>query len=416
MDQNELIPHLFRTEFRKITAVLCTTFGMDHIEAAEDIAGDTFLAALQTWPYKGIPDNPTAWLYATAKNKAINYIQRHKLYASRIIPALIMDTAPDLLPEIDLSDQNIRDSQLQMLFALCNPSIPAEAQIALSLRILCGLGIDEIARAFLTSKETINKRLFRAKEKLRAGKEGIRFPAGHEINQRLGSVLATLYLLFSEGYYSENRDPVMREELCHEAMRLAYLLTEHRDTDRPEVHALLALMCFHASRFEARRGASGEVVLYEDQDENRWDQALISRGVECLHAASRGTTIDKYHLEAAIAYWHTVKKESREKWENILNLYNQLMQLETSPIAALNRIFALSKIRGKEAAIQEAEKLDLQDNPYYHTLLGELYKGLDDGIAEKHFREALSRVKTRADKIIIERHLSVLKASLKAGF
>lgn len=412
MDHNELIPHLFRTEFRKITAVLCTTFGMDHVEAAEDIAGDTFLAALQTWPFKGIPDNPTAWLYATAKNKSINYIKRHKQYTSRIIPALIMDTAPDLLPEIDLSDQNIRDSQLQMLFALCNPSIPVESQIALSLRILSGLGIDEIASAFLTSKETINKRLFRAKEKLREEKELVRFPAVHEIDQRLGSVLATLYLLFSEGYYSENRNPVMREELCHEAMRLAYLLTEHPHTNRPPLQALLALMCFHASRFEARRGVSGEMILYQDQDEHRWDQALISRGIEYLHAASRGTTLSKYHLEAAIAYWHTVKNESREKWENILKLYDQLMQLETSPIAALNRIFALSKIRGNEAAIREAEKLDLKDNPYYHTLLGVLNKGLDEGIAEKHFREALSRVKTHADQIIIERHLSGLKAGL----
>ncbi len=412
MDHNELIPHLFRTEFRKITAVLCTTFGMDHVEAAEDIAGDTFLAALQTWPYKGIPDNPTAWLYATAKNKSINYIQRHKRYTSRIIPALIMDTAQDFLPEIDLSDQNIRDSQLHMLFALCNPSIPVESQIALALRILCGLGIDEIARAFLTGKETINKRLFRAKEKLREEKELVRFPAVHKIDQRLGSVLATLYLLFSEGYYSENRNPVMREELCHEAMRLAYLLTEHPHTNRPPVQALLALMCFHASRFEARRGVSGEMILYQDQDENRWDQALISRGIEYLHAASRGTTFCKYHLEAAIAYWHTVKNESREKWENILNLYDQLMQLETSPIAALNRIFALSKIRGKEAAIREAEKIDLLGNPYYHTLLGELYKGLDNGIAEKHFHEALSKAKTRNDQIIIKKHLS----GLKTGF
>ncbi|HNR05896.1 MAG TPA: sigma-70 family RNA polymerase sigma factor [Saprospiraceae bacterium] len=415
MDHQELIPHLFRTEFRKITAVLCNAFGMDHIEAAEDIAADTFLAALQTWPYRGIPDHPSAWLYATAKNKAFNYIQRNKLYSTKILPAQIRNADHRFLPDIDLSDQNIRDSQLQMLFALCKPSLPVEAQIALSLRILCGLGIDEIARAFLTSKETIHKRLYRAKEKLCAEKEALRFPPEHEINERLGSVLATLYLLFSEGYYSEIHDSVMREELCLEAMRLVSLLTEDRHTDRPAVHALLALMCFHASRFKARKGASGEMVLYEDQDETLWDQALISRGVECLHKASRGEVVSKYHLEAAIAYWHTVKKESREKWEHILNLYDRLLQLEASPIAALNRVFALSKIKGKEAAIKEAEKLKLLENPYYHTLLGKLYTGLDDGIAEKHFLEALSRVRTRADQNILQRHLSGLKPGFRPG-
>ena len=166
MEQQELIPHLFRTEFRKITAVLCKLFGIEHIEIAEDIASETFLSALETWTYKGIPENPVAWLYSVAKNKAKNYIIRNKVFTDKIVKQLKYAVQENNEIEIDLSEKNITDSQLQMLFAICHPSISTEAQIGLSLRILCGFGIDEIANAFLTNKETINKRLFRAKEKL----------------------------------------------------------------------------------------------------------------------------------------------------------------------------------------------------------------------------------------------------------
>jgi RNA polymerase sigma factor (sigma-70 family) len=185
MDQQELIPHLFRTEFSKITSVLCKLFGIEHIEIAEDLASDTFLAAVESWTYNGLPPNPTAWLYAVAKNKAKNYINRHHIFSEKIAGEIKRTSQEIEEVEINLSDQNITDSQLQMLFALCHPSIPTEAQIGLSLRILCGFGIDEIANAFLTNKETINKRLFRAKEKLRLEKVQIDFPPHSEINKRL---------------------------------------------------------------------------------------------------------------------------------------------------------------------------------------------------------------------------------------
>src|ERR1700730_1859691 len=246
MEHKELIPHLFRTEFRKITAVLCKHFGIEHIEIAEDIASETFLSALETWTYKGIPENPTAWLYSVAKNKAINYINRNNVLAKKIASQIKYSSSGNEEIEIDLTDKNITDSQLQMLFAVCHPSISTEAQIGLSLRILCGFGIDEIANALLTNKETINKRLFRAKEKLRLEKVKIEFPGNAEINDRLETVLTTLYLLFSEGYYSERQDVVLREELCFEAMRLTYSLIENEQTNQPNVNALYALMCFHS--------------------------------------------------------------------------------------------------------------------------------------------------------------------------
>ncbi|MDB5130678.1 MAG: sigma-70 family polymerase sigma factor [Mucilaginibacter sp.] len=402
--QQELIPHLFRTEFRKIAAVLCKTFGMEHIEAAEDIAGETFLSALETWTYKGIPANPTAWLYTVARNKAKNYISRGRLYSGKVTAEIQHSIPASTEIEIDLSDENITDSQLQMLFAVCHPSISTESQIVLALRILCGFGVAEIATAFLSNKETINKRLFRAKEKLRLEKVQLEFPGEVGINSRLDTVLTTLYLLFSEGYYSESRDAVLREDLCLEAMRLTYLLIENETTNRPNVNALFALMCFHSSRFEARKAENGGLVLYQDQDEKLWNMELIAKGAYYLKQASRGR-LSKYQLEATIAYWNTQKEDTTEKWENILHLYNVLLQLKYSPIAALNRTYALSKVRGKQTAITEAEKIKLTDNHFYFTLLGELYTGIDNQKAKEHFKKALLLARTITDKQTIQKKI-----------
>lgn len=406
-NHNQLIPHLFRTEYRKIISVLCKLFGIEHIEVAEDITSETFLSAMEIWPYKGIPENPVAWLYAVAKNKARNYCAHNRLFNSKIASQLKQSSPLADEIEIDLSEKNIADSQLQMLFALCHPSIPTEGQIGLSLRLLCGFGIEEIANAFLTNKETINKRLFRAKEKLRTEKVSIEVPSEAIIDERLDTVLTTLYLLFSEGYYSESQDAILREDLCLEAMRLTHLLIQNERTHLPKVNALMALMCFHASRFKARKN-NGELVLYEEQDETKWDKGLIGKGIYFFHQASRGNRISKYHLEAGIAYWHTQKADTKEKWENILQLYNLLLQLEYSPVAALNRTYALSKVKGKDAAIVEAEKLDLFNNHYYFTLLGELYKGIDNERSKQNWEKALALAKTDFDKRTIQAKIETL--------
>ena len=408
MEQHELIPHLFRTEYRKIVSVLCKRFGFDQIEIAEDIASDTFLTAAQNWGLGSFPENPTAWLYNVAKNKAKNYLQRNFVFENKISPQ-IKKTAGDFHEkDIDLSPQNIKDSQLQMMFAICHPSISPEAQIGLSLRILCGFGIDEIADAFLTNKETINKRLFRAKEKLREEKINIELPGSTDIDARLATVLTTIYLLFSEGYYSISQNKTLRKELCLEAMRLCTMLIENKSTNKPAVNALLALMCFHASRFEARVDKNGELILYEEQDTNLWNTELISKGGYFLNCAASGNSISKYHLEAGIAYWNTQKVDTHEKWENILQLYNRLLQVEYSPIAALNRTYALSKANGKKEAIKEAEKLRLTDNQFYFALLGELYTDIDNKKAKQHFQKAVELAKTQTDKQAIKKKIDKL--------
>lgn len=406
MNESELIPHLFRSEYQKIVAVLVRLFGMTHVEMAEDIASDTFLTATESWSHQGIPDNPTAWLYAVAKNKTKNYLKRNAHFEQQLVPKL-REMAP-VSEQPDLSPQNIFDSQLAMIFAVCSPVVPSEVQIALALYLLCGFGAREIADAFLTNKEVIYKRINRGKEKLKEAKIPIAQPAAHEIGERLDNVLTTLYLLFSEGYYSTSQHTNLRKDCCMEAMRLTYLLLQNAATDQPQVNALMALMCFHASRFDARATGEGESVLYQEQNEQLWNQELILRGTGFLNRSSSGTQISRYHLEAGIAYWHTQKEDSVEKWKNILDLYDHLLAVEYSPVAALNRAYALSKVHGKQAGIAEAEKLSMPQNPFYQSLLGNLYTGLDHVSALRHYQLALELATSAADRQVIRRHLEAL--------
>ncbi|MFC3855041.1 RNA polymerase sigma factor [Chitinophaga sp. GCM10012297] len=412
MNGKELLPHLFRTEYQKMVSVLSSLFGMEHIELAEDIVSDTFLAATESWSAKGVPENPTAWLYVVAKNKTKNWLKRDNFFQQQLLTDLRRNTPEGEEIEIDLSERNISDSQLAMMFAVCHPSIPAESQVALALNLLCGFGAQEIADAYLTTKTVIYKRLSRAKEKLKETKIEIQPPTAHEIEERLETVLKTIYLLFSEGYYSISHNTVLRKELCVEAMRLGYLLVEQPLTNRPAANALLALMCFHASRFDARMNETGEMVLYEEQDESRWNRELIRKGEYYLNRAADTPVLTRYHLEAAIAYWHTHKEDTAEKWDNILDLYNQLLILEYSPVAALNRTFALSKARGKREAIREAEKLGLTDNYFYYSLLGNLYTYIDDKKAMQHYQTALQQANTPADVALIEKNIGQIRRRL----
>lgn len=387
-----------------MVTVLCNRFGLAYMDAAEDIVSDTFLSAAETWGMSGMPSNPVAWLYAVARNNALNYLKHDKVFEQRIRKDLLRgDQSFEM--EIDLSDQHITDSQLRMMFAICHPSLPVEAQVSLALRVLCGFTIDEIAQALLTSRGNINKRLFRAKEKLRAEEVEIAFPGGGEIEARLDTVLVCLYLLFNEGYYSAGTDSVLRKDFCLEAMRLAYLLIGNAQTAKPRVYALMALMCFQASRFDARIGNGGELVLYEDQDIRRWDEELTGRGSQFFVQATGRGEVSKYHIEAAIAWWHTHQAEEREKWENILRLYNQLLILEYSPITALNRAYAFYRVYGKEKAIVEAEGLQLSGNLFYHSLLGELYTGVDREKARQHFEQALALAGSAAERAVLEKKL-----------
>jgi predicted RNA polymerase sigma factor len=403
------LKHLFHQEFSKMVAVISNLFGLQHIEVAEDIVSETFLAATESWAQKGIPENPAAWLYVVAKQKTQYHFRRNKIFEKNVIPELSLREDSITSPgEPDFSLSNIRDSQLQMMFAVCNPAIASEAQIGLALRILCGFGIEEIAAAFLTNKETINKRLFRAKEKLRTGKISMEMPPENELPGRVDNVLHIIYLLFNEGYYSRTQDHILRQELCVEAMRLGFMLCDDVRTNLPKTNALIALMCFHASRFEARLTNDEIPVLYEEQDESLWNQELITQGLHFLNLSASGDEISSYHLEARIAYLHCIKEDTPEKWQEILQLYNQLLCFNYSPGAALNRTYALYKADGKELALVEAEKLGLEGNHFFHLLLGELYNGIDNQKALANLQKAYDLARSPDERQIIGRKIALI--------
>ena len=408
------LKNLFQQEFSKMVAVISKLFGLQHIEIAEDIVSETFLLATETWGIKGIPKNPTAWLYTVTKQKTLYHFRRNKIFEKKIVPELTSSQEKNQeIEELDFSSGNIKDSQLQMLFAICTPAIASEAQIGLALRILCGFGIDEIAEAFLSNKETINKRLFRAKEKLRSENVTMELPPENEITNRLNNVLHIIYLLFNEGYYSKTQDQILRKDLCYEAMRLGVMLTEYERTNQPKTNALMALMCFHASRFSARQTNEDAFILYEQQDPALWDAALINQGMRFLNLSAQGDEVSSYHLEARIAYWHCMKEDTKEKWADILQLYDQLLLINYSPVVALNRFFALYKAKSQQAALAETEKLNpiaigLENNHFYFILLGELYKNIDNKKAKFNFQRAYALAKTQTEKQGIQEKIDAL--------
>lgn len=410
--EQHTIKQLFHQEFSKMVAVISKKYGLSNIQLAEDVVSETFLKASEKWEAEGVPENPTAWLYLVAKREALQHFRREKIFDNKISSELrLIRQQNRQIPEPDFSLQNIEDSQLQMLFAVCHPAIASEAQIGLALRILCGFGIDEISDAFLSNKENINKRLYRARKKLR--KENIRMelPTEEEISDRLDNVLHIIYLLFNEGYYSKTQNQVLRKDLCLEAMRLGLLLTEHEETNQPKTNALVALMCFHASRFDARSSTDSDIsdmILYDQQNPDLWDSALIRQGMHYLEQSANGDEISSYHLEARIAYWHCFKEDTQEKWEEILQLYNQLIKINYSPTIVLNKIYALYKVKGAKTAIAKAENLGLENNHFYFVLLGELYREVDTKKTKYHFQKALSLAKTNTEKQEIQKKINSL--------
>jgi RNA polymerase sigma factor (sigma-70 family) len=409
MNEPELIPHLFRTEYSKIVAVLCKNFGLDQIELAEDIVSETFLKASETWGMKGIPDNPRAWLYAVAKNRTKDHLRRKKVFTDKIQPELGGSSSEFELPDTFFSDQNLKDSLLQMMFAVCHPVISPDARIVIALRYLCGFGIEEIASSLLSNKATINKKLLRSKNKLRENQVNLKAISEKHLQERLEIVLTVLYLLFNEGYFSAVKEEKIRKDLCFEAMRLLHVLTEDSRMDLPASNALMALFCFQASRFDARVGEGGEQILFDQQDTSRWDWELIKKGVEYLQRSSRGKGYNRYHHEAIIAYWHTrIDVPQSEKWDHILQAYNRLLQLNYSPVIALNRTYALARVKGEEAALKEALKIQLNQHHLYHLLLAELYKKLYPGKQKEHLELALELAKNEGDKREVRRKLGEL--------
>lgn len=377
-DPHQLVDHLFRREAGKMVAVLTKLFGLPNIETAQDIVQETLLSALNAWKLN-VPDDPRAWLYRAAKNRLLDHLRRDRNWRDNIAPNLAqaLDEA-SVTQQLDalFLETEIEDSQLRMLFACCHPGLAPEGQIALMLKTLCGLSVAEIAAAFLTTKDNIEKRLYRTREKIRQEPISLEVPIGADLAPRLDGVLKAIYLLFSEGYHSASSDAVIRRDLCDEALRLADLLVRHSIVGLPKTHALLSLLCFQASRFDARLDAAGQIVLLENQDRGQWDQALIASGFAHLTQSAAGGEVSEYHLEAAIASYHAQAKDlETTNWQAIFYLYQLLWQRQPTPIVAFNRAIALGYANGPRAGLDALLMIaGLQDNHFYHAALGDFYR------------------------------------------
>jgi RNA polymerase sigma-70 factor (ECF subfamily) len=404
---SQLVDHLFRHESGKMVSVLSRLLGFQNLETAQDIVQDTLLQAMNTWSYKGIPDNPSGWLYRVAKNKAIDFL-RHEKKFKELSPryAHLLESEYTLVPTLTnfFLENEMQDSQLRMMFACSHPAIAEESQIALILKILCGLSANEISRAFLTTEETINKRIYRAKEKIKTEKIELVVPQGHELSGRLDAVLKSLYLLFNEGYNSSHPDLLIREDLCEEAMRLVYLLTQHNITNLPRTNALLSLMCFQASRLQARLDDKGNIILLKYQDRKKWFRPLMEKGFLYLDAATEKFDSSPYHLEAAIASLHaSAGSFESTNWKSIYQLYEILYRLNPSPIVALNKAIASAYADDKEAALEQLKKITGLENYYiYHTSIGEIYFELNNyAVAKKYYERALSLTSSKSEQQLL---------------
>jgi RNA polymerase sigma factor (sigma-70 family) len=407
--------HLFRREAGRMVATLTRVFGVHNIALAEDVVQDAFCRALEVWKFRGVPENPSAWLMATAKNRALDVLRRQRT-ARTFAPELgrLIESEWTLAPAVDelFAANAIKDDLLRMMFSCCHPRLPEEAQVALILNILCGFSIDEVAGAFVSSHAAIEKRIQRAKKVLAESKRLFDIAAPADFSARLPAVRRALYLLFNEGYHGASPESAVRAELCHEAMRLAAVLLDHRPGATPATYALAALMCLNAARLPARLDASGNLTSLFDQDRSLWDRQLVAEGLRLLELSASGSELTEYHVEAAIASAHsTAARVEDTNWSAIISLYDTLLTIRPSPIVALNRAIALAQRDGAERGLDAIDAIEDRDRlagyPFYFAALGELElrRGRHEA-AREQFQAALALARNPMERRFLARRLS----------
>src|ERR1044072_2879345 len=410
MKSDEITGNLFREESGRLLASVIHLLGAVNLDVAEDIVQDTMMAAVNQWRFQ-LPENPRAWLYRVVKNKTIDFIRQKKKLVE-LSPLLLSEWTIGSEVEKSFSDKEIKDNQLRMMFASCHPELAKPAQIAFILKTLFGLSVKEISRILLTNEETITKRLYRAREKFRElGKEAIQVPSGAELTRRLQAVLKCIYLIFTESYFSLSDENVIRKDLCSDAIYLCETLALYPATSAPATFALLALMCFHASRADARINTAGEILSFEEQDRANWNQLLIQKGADYLDRSIGGEQLSAYHLEAMIAAQYSLSASMENvNWGLTLELYDHLMLLNGSPSVKINRAYVLSKVRGVEPAIRFLLSLEnLQHHLFYNIMLGELYKQAQQTtVSRQYFIQAAALIGPGKVKNAIENKLKDL--------
>jgi RNA polymerase sigma-70 factor (ECF subfamily) len=410
-----LVDHLFRHQAGQMVATLTRVLGAANLSLAEEVVQDALVSALQQWSFRGVPDNPAAWLFQVARNKALDQIRRQANLREKepLVIAAFSERADD---DHAGFAHELRDDQLRMMLMCCHPSIPADARVALTLKTVGGFGVDEIARAFLTKKETIAQRLVRAKRLIRDDAIPIELPSRAELPNRLASVLDALYLLFNEGYSAHAGDDLVRADLCTEAIRLATHVAEHPVASSPAAHALLALMLLQAARLPARVDAAGELATLGEQDRGLWDRSLLAAGMRRLDAAAAGETLTAYHVEAEIAACHAASPSFEETgWPHIVALYDQLLAMKPTPVVALNRAVAVAMANGPSAGIAEIERIASYNSLHAYlplaSTLGELWlRSGDRTRAAEHFTRALELPATMPEKRFLLKKLEQCRA------
>lgn len=407
---------LFRHESARIIATLTALLGTHRLQLVEDVVQEALVRALQTWPYRGIPDNPAAWLTQAAKNLALDVLRREQRWQEKHLD--ITAEQERWLSSTDddhAGEHMITDDTLRMLFVCFHPQLSAEAQLALALRVVCGMSPAEIAAAFLTSEAAIAKRLVRARQRIRELALPFAVPDISELPVRLDGVLGALYLLFNEGYKASGGDRLVREELCHEAIRMTRLLTAHPEAGEPRTHALLALMCFNASRLTARTDDAGNLLRLHEQNRRSWDANLIQQGTRHIALAAQGDSISPYHIEAAIAACHSLAADDASTdWPRILQLYDQLLALAASPVAEMNRAVAISRVHGPQQGLAALDAIrdrtTLEAWHLYHAVRGTFAAELGrTAEALTHFKQAGDLALLPAEQDFIARRVAELQ-------
>jgi RNA polymerase sigma-70 factor (ECF subfamily) len=404
---SETIEQLFRSESRRVLATLIRLLG--DFDLAEEALQEAFAAAVERWPAEGIPGNPRAWLVSTGRFKAIDSLRRRARFDASL--GAVADQLGDgVTAPLQIDDEGVEDDRLRLIFTCCHPALPPDAQIALTLREVCGLTTEEIARAFLSPAPTLAQRIVRAKAKIKAARIPYQVPSRTDLPERLASVLHVVYLVFNEGYAASSGATLTRHDLSTEAIRLGRLLVEL--LPEPEAIGLLALMLLHESRREARTSADGEVVLLDDQDRSRWNRDMIAEGVALVERAMRSRQFGPYTLQAAIAAVHVEAPTAAETdWAEIVGLYDVLMRADPSPVIELNRAAAVAMRDGPEAGLVLIDDLlgrgELAEYPLVHSARAELCRKLGrTADAVESYRRALSLSRQEPQRRFLERRLA----------
>ncbi len=414
VDAAAAVESVYRSDWGRIVATLISLLG--DFELAEEYAQEAFAAALDQWPVSGVPESPRAWIVSTARHKAIDRLRRQTLFTEKLQPRLEHEL-PSVVAPPELAEEEIPDERLRLIFTCCHPSLAPEAQIALTLRTLCGLETDEIARAFLVPTATMAQRLVRAKRKIRDARIPYVIPAGPEMLERLDAVLSVIYLVFNEGYVATRGERLIRADLCSEAVRLGRVVQDLMTPQPPpEATGLLALMLLHDARREAREDETGQIVLLEKQDRGRWNHAQIAEALPLVREAIRDNA-GPYALQAAIAAEHCkAARADQTNWREIVQLYDQLERIDSSPVISLNRAVAVAMAEGPKSALALIDSLaqagDLDDYHLFHATRADLLRRVGSfADAAESYARAIELAGNQRERVYLQQRLNEVRTA-----